>query len=117
MAALVSVYREGTRELLFSRMFPDTVELSEANRLIGDYLEQEGFPELFGLERRTRIAPYEDFVILDGKVLYGRSPNDSLVHVAKNDSEAYCGAPICDVFMSDIRYKEACVDCRSATHI
>jgi hypothetical protein len=117
MGALVSVYREGTKELILSRVFPDSIDLRTANKLIGNYLEQEGFCNFCALERRTREANYSDYVLTDGRVLYGRVEGDVVLHVAKSDSLSYCDQAITGLFLSDIRYKETCDVCRRAAFL
>ena len=117
MAAIVSVYREGSKDLLLSRVFPDNVDLPTANTLIGNYLDQEGFNEFFGLERRTKSANYEDYVLTEGRVLYGRTEGDPHIHVAKTDALSHCDQDITGLFLSDIRYKETCDVCRRAAFL
>jgi len=116
MAALVSVYREGTQNLLFNRIYPDAVDIREANSLVGKYLEEEGFNEFFGLERRTKATNYAHHV-LGERVLFGRVSNDHVLHVAKDDSNSMCSQPITGLFLSDIRYKEICDVCRKSAFI
>jgi len=115
MAAHVKVFREGTQNLIFNRIFPDSVSVDEANQRVRDYIKAEGINRLFGLDRHTYRAEYSKYV-LKKPIKFGiDSDEPDIVHIMNPDTKGktFCGIEVSSTFKSDVRYTESCPYCVS----
>lgn len=121
MATLLKVYRSGSRELLYTQLYPDDVAPERAVQLAKDYIHQEGLNAFFALDFKTQHeVDYNDYAHAEPQV-YGVSPGqDAVVHLAKGVTEkdrtgtSFCRAELHDLFVSKIVFRNTCNKCAVA---
>lgn len=111
MATLIKVYKGGTKDLLFTRLFPDEVPLKQANDAVRDYIVSEGLNKFFSIDRTTSKVTFSKYV-LSNPLVFGAAEDSAAAHIEKSESgSSFCGLPLFNKSRSDIKYKETCLDC------
>lgn len=113
LAAHVKVFQGGTENLLFNRIFPESVAVEEANQRIRDYVIAEGFNTHYHIDRKTYLADYNKYVLPKAISYSMDNSNPEILHIVKKAGVAYCGERLESSFRSDIRYKETCSACKA----
>lgn len=111
MATLIKIYKGGTKDLLFTRLFPDGVPIKQANDAVKDYILSEGLNKFFSIDRTTSGVTFSKYV-MDQSLVFGAAEGSIAAHIEKDDSgNSFCGLPLFNKIRSDIKYKETCLDC------
>jgi hypothetical protein len=111
MATLIRVFEGGTKNLLFTRLFPDGVPASQASEAVKDYIITEGLNKFFSIDRTTSKVTFSKYV-LKKPLVFGAAEHSAAAHIEKDGSgNSFCGLALFNKGKSDIKYKETCLDC------
>ncbi|NBR25232.1 MAG: hypothetical protein EBU08_15945 [Micrococcales bacterium] len=110
MATHTKVFRSGTDQLVFNRIYPDSVSSKEAGERVKSYIESENLSHFGKLDYKIFNARYERYV-LSKSLRYGISGETESAHIVENDSTSWCGLALTNVFESTVRFRETCFVC------
>lgn len=114
MATHIKVYR-GDRaegEVLYNRIYPDSVSTERANQLVQEYNHLEGIVKLFNVTRVPYTTEYSNYVLKKPRH-YGTVEGSEYVHIVEDVMEnmAYCGSTVNKIWKSDVIYSQLCFGC------